>query len=392
MGRKIVRSLFSPSTVARCDSATALPDSAVAFSDEWFPAQQGLTDRTSLLIRDLPTGEKLYFRVRAVNIAGASAAATLGQPVTIREIVQRPRICLPRSLRQKVMKVVGEPVNFMIPFQGKPRPVVTWLKDEQPLNLKSITIRNSDTDTIFFIRKAERTHSGSYQLQVQIENTKDTASIHIQVIDKPGPPVNVKIGEVWGVNVALSWLPPKDNGNCEVTGYTVQKADKKTMEWFTVYEHYRRAQCSVSELVVGNEYFFRVFTENMCGLSDEACLSKDSVYIQKPGTEYKPPSYKQHDFTEPPKFTRPLINRSVICGYNTTLSCALRGSPKPKVIWYKNQIDLSADPRYRMFSNQGVLTLEIRKPCSIDAGIYSCQATNLLGEAKSDCRLEVRVS
>ncbi|XP_041053921.1 myosin-binding protein C, cardiac-type isoform X2 [Carcharodon carcharias] len=360
-------------------------------SDEWLPAQEGLIDCNSLLICDLPTGEKLRFRVRAFNMAGMSGAASLPQPVTIRELVQRPRICLPRSLRQKVVKVVGETVNIMIPFQGKPRPIITWLKDEQPLDSKNITIRNSDTDTIFFIRKAERQHSGSYQLQIQIENTKDTASIYIQVIDKPGPPVQVKVDEVWGLNVALSWQPPKDDGNCEITGYTIQKADKKTMEWFTVYEHCRRAQCSVSELVVGNEYFFRVFTENICGLSEEASQSKDSVYIQKPGIQYKPPSYKQHDFTEPPRFTRPLMNRSVICGYNATLSCALRGSPKPKVMWYKNQADLSGDPRYRMFSNQGVLSLEIRKPSPVDAGIYSCQATNPLGEAKSECRLEVRV-
>lgn len=35
--------------------------------------------------------------------------------------------------------------------------------------------------------------------------------------------------DVWGFNVALEWKPPKDNGNSEITGYTIQKADKKTM-------------------------------------------------------------------------------------------------------------------------------------------------------------------
>ncbi|XP_048463230.1 myosin-binding protein C, cardiac-type [Rhincodon typus] len=360
-------------------------------SNDWLPAQQGLTDRNSILIRDLPTGERMHFRVRAINMAGPSAAASLSQAVTIREIVQQPRICLPRNLRQKVLKVVGETVNLMIAFQGKPRPEVSWLKDGQPLNLQNITVRNSDSDTILFIRSAERGHSGIYQLKVEVESAQDTASIHIQVIDRPGPPVAVKIREVWGLNVALSWLPPKDDGNCEITGYTIQKADKKTMEWFVVYERCRRTECSVSELVMGNEYFFRVFTENLCGLSKEAAQSKDSVYIQKPGRQYKPPSYKEPDFTEPPKFTRPLIDRSVICGYNATLSCALRGTPKPKVVWCKNQLDLSGDPRYRMFSNQGVLTLEIRKPSPFDAGIYSCLASNPLGEARSDCKLEVRV-
>lgn len=44
----------------------------------------------------------------------------------------------------------------------------------------------------------------------------------------PGPPASVKIADTWGFNVALEWSPPSDNGNTEITGYTVQKADKKT--------------------------------------------------------------------------------------------------------------------------------------------------------------------
>lgn len=44
----------------------------------------------------------------------------------------------------------------------------------------------------------------------------------------PGPPASVKIVDTWGFNVALEWTPPTDNGNTEITGYTVQKADKKT--------------------------------------------------------------------------------------------------------------------------------------------------------------------
>lgn len=35
--------------------------------------------------------------------------------------------------------------------------------------------------------------------------------------------------EVWGTNALVEWQPPKDNGNSEITGYFVQKADKKTM-------------------------------------------------------------------------------------------------------------------------------------------------------------------
>lgn len=37
------------------------------------------------------------------------------------------------------------------------------------------------------------------------------------------------VKEVWGTNALVEWQPPKDDGNSEVTGYFVQKADKKTM-------------------------------------------------------------------------------------------------------------------------------------------------------------------
>ncbi|XP_069479215.1 myosin-binding protein C, cardiac-type [Ambystoma mexicanum] len=360
-------------------------------SSEWVAAHPDLIDRNSLVIKDLTTGDKLHFRVRAQNIAGLSVPSLLKEAITIREIMQRPKIWLPRFLRQKLLKKVGETVNIVIPFQGKPRPQVTWTKDGAPIDPKQVGIRNSDTDTILFIRKAERENSGQYSVHVQIENMDDQANITIQVVDKPGPPQNVKIVEVWGFNVALEWEPPKDDGNCEIAGYTIQKADKKTMEWFTVYEHYRRTNCVVSDLIMGNEYFFRVFTGNMCGLSENPATTKKSAYIQKTGVDYKPPNYKDADFAEAPKFTHPLVSRSVIAGYNATLSCSVRGTPKPKIFWSKNKIDLSGEAKFRMFSKQGVVTLEIRKPSPFDGGVYVCRAVNDHGEAEVQCRLEVRM-
>lgn len=56
----------------------------------------------------------------------------------------------------------------------------------------------------------------------------------------------------------------------------------------------------------------------------------------------------------------------------------------------KNKIAIIDDPRYRMFSNQGVCTLEIRKPSPYDGGMYTCKAINDLGEAQVDCKLEVK--
>ncbi|XP_069804870.1 myosin-binding protein C, fast-type-like [Dendropsophus ebraccatus] len=358
---------------------------------EWTAANTDLVERCGYTVKDLPTGEKIEFRVIAVNIAGKSEPTSLSQPVTIREIVQQPKIRLPRHLRQTYIRRVGQQVNLVIPFQGKPRPKVTWNKEGKPLDTKQVNIRTSEVDTILFIRSAERGHSGKYGLTVQIENMEDTANINIQIVEKPGPPQAVNVKEVWGFNALLEWLPPKDNGNSEITGYTVQKADKKTMEWFTVFEHNRKTQCTISDLIMGNDYYFRVYSENICGLSESPTVSKNTAVIQKTGIVFKPHDYKERDFSSAPKFLTPLVDRTVVAGYSTALNCAVRGHPKPKVIWMKNKMEIRDDPKFIMKHNQGVLTLSIRKPSPFDGGTYTCKAVNELGEAQVDCKLEVRV-
>uniref|UniRef100_A0A8C2UAM1 Myosin-binding protein C, slow-type n=1 Tax=Coturnix japonica TaxID=93934 RepID=A0A8C2UAM1_COTJA len=351
-------------------------------TDEWIVANPELTDKTKFTINGLPTGSKILVRVKAVNAAGESEPRYHPQPILVKEVIEPPKIRLPRHLKQTYTRRVGETVNLVIPFQGRPRAKVSWQKNGSPIDKNQINIRNTENDTIIFIRKAERSHSGEYDMKVEVENLVDKATIDIQIVDRPGPPEVVTIEDVWGENVNLSWKPPKDDGNAAITGYTIQKADKKSMEWFTVIEHYHRTSATINELVIGNEYYFRVFAENMCGLSEDATMTKESALIAKDGKVYKYPIYDDFDFTERPLFTQPLVNTFAVAGYNATLNCSVRGNPKPKITWLKNKVAIMNDPRYRMFGNQGVCTLEIRKPSPFDGGTYTCRAVNELGEAE----------
>uniref|UniRef100_A0A8C1IIL5 Myosin binding protein C, fast type b n=1 Tax=Cyprinus carpio TaxID=7962 RepID=A0A8C1IIL5_CYPCA len=259
---------------------------------EWHPANTDLIERQSYVVRNLPTGEKMDFRVVAVNMAGRSPPALLGQPVTVREIMGE--------------EILGRRTRVF--FQGKPRPVATWLKDGQPVDEKKVGIRNSNIDSILFIRSAEREHSGKYTLSLKIENMEDSANIDIRIVDKPGPPTQVHVTDVWGFNAALDKQSP----------------------------------------------------------------------------------YKEKDMTCAPKFTAPLVDRSVTIGYSTAISCAVRGFPKPKIIWMKNKMIIDDNPKFLMQNNQGVLTLNIRKPSTFDSGKYSCKAVNELGEDEVECKLEIR--
>lgn len=62
---------------------------------------------------------------------------------------------------------------------------MTWTKEGQPLNLKEVAVRTSDRDSVFFIRKAERKHSGKYEISVKIlDELEDKATIDLRVIGK----------------------------------------------------------------------------------------------------------------------------------------------------------------------------------------------------------------
>uniref|UniRef100_A0A674HCB9 Myosin binding protein C, fast type n=1 Tax=Taeniopygia guttata TaxID=59729 RepID=A0A674HCB9_TAEGU len=239
----------------------------------WTPANTELVERCGLTVRGLPTGEKLLFRVVGVNIAGRSPPATMAQPVTIREIVERPKIRLPRHLRQTYVRKVGEQVNLVIPFQGKPRPQVTWTKEGGALG-EDVHVRTSDRDTVFFIRAAARGHSGRYGLSVRIEGMEDTAEMRLRIVERPGPPRKVQVKEVWGFNALVEWEPPRTTATPKSPATPSMKADKRTMVRVVhVYEHNRPLRCTASELVMGNEYLFKVFSENLCGLSEKPGLS-----------------------------------------------------------------------------------------------------------------------
>uniref|UniRef100_A0A3Q3JWK9 Myosin-binding protein H n=1 Tax=Monopterus albus TaxID=43700 RepID=A0A3Q3JWK9_MONAL len=357
-------------------------------ASDWVVANKELNPANCYCIKNLTAGDLLHVRVVAVNPGGRSEPSTLAEPVPIREIVDRPKIRMPRILRSCCVKQVGEQINLVIPFLGKPKPVVSWLKDGQSLDTKRVNIRTSNTDSIIFIRTAQRDDSGVYEITVKVDSFEDKATFTLQIL--PGPPASVKLVDIWGFNAALEWTLPKDNGNTSITGYTVQKADRKTGEWFTVLEHHHRLTATISDLVMGNSYSFRVFAENQVGISKTSTVTKEVATIHKRGIVYKPPEYQEHDFSEAPKFTTPLNDRAATVGYTTKLLCSVQELMQPKIEWLKNQMIIGDDPKFRQISSQGICSLEIRKPCSFDGGVYTCRAKNAQGEATVSCKLEVK--
>lgn len=55
--------------------------------DQWVQANEEPVAKNQYRVKGLPVGEKMLFRVVAVNVAGRSPPAILSQAVTIREIM-----------------------------------------------------------------------------------------------------------------------------------------------------------------------------------------------------------------------------------------------------------------------------------------------------------------
>ncbi|KAG7216849.1 hypothetical protein INR49_001503 [Caranx melampygus] len=93
-----------------------------------------------------------------------------------------------------------------------------------------------------------------------------------------------------------------------------------------------------------------------------------------------------------PDFLIPLRPHTVWEGMTVKLSCTVQGCPPPKVTWYKDgaPLRLSDQPwNYSLQDKFGLISLEIRRCSTDDAGEYKAVAKSHLGEAMTFATLVV---
>ena len=91
----------------------------------------------------------------------------------------------------------------------------------------------------------------------------------------PNAPENIEIVKVSGSAVTLKWKKPRSDGGSSVTGYHVECKDVNSVNWikankFPILD--TRFKCSSVEN--GLSYEFRVFAENLAGLSPSSAVSR----------------------------------------------------------------------------------------------------------------------
>uniref|UniRef100_A0A3Q3GLJ2 Titin n=1 Tax=Labrus bergylta TaxID=56723 RepID=A0A3Q3GLJ2_9LABR len=237
----------------------------------------------------LATGEEYSFRVFAVNDKGRSDAKPLANPVVVKDITMAPTIKL---VFNTYSVKAGDDLKIDIPFKGRPDPEVSWKKDGNALKQTTrVNVLTSKTSSKIFIKDATKEDVGKYEITLTNSVGTKTAEVSVVILDKPGPPSNIKFDEVSADFMSLSWDAPSYDGGCQINNYVVEKRDTTTTTWQIVSATVARTSIKVSRLIQGNaEYFFRVKAENIAGFSDAKemvtpVLLKDQlVYVRAAST------------------------------------------------------------------------------------------------------------
>ncbi|MGH0114469.1 UNVERIFIED_CONTAM: hypothetical protein FKN15_017769 [Acipenser sinensis] len=90
----------------------------------------------------------------------------------------------------------------------------------------------------------------------------------------------------------------------------------------------------------------------------------------------------EYPYKTAPLFIRKMKNAAVGTGCDIRLKVTVAGDPQPALYWYHNERQLAMD-------NQEYGGLWIRDCKLSDAGLYTCIATNPLGEARTSGVLAV---
>ncbi|KAI3371505.1 hypothetical protein L3Q82_024091 [Scortum barcoo] len=385
---------------------------------EWMKVTKIPIAGTAFNVGGLQERMKYHFRIRAINEGGVGESIELlegilampppgnvtafstffiflclvfGYIFFILSYTVAPRFDLQGKLKKQMVIRAGAALCLHLSFTASPPVAVTWFKDGVTTSGREV-ITKSKTHSQFLISSSQRSDSGVYCVHLKNDYGEAHYDVNVRVTDFPRPPKNLHLYEEVPGTVTLQWdhTPDLADDN-EGAHYVILKRDASTTSWFTVAECVFSSKYTITGLLPGRKYYFRVIAQNSIGDSDPLD-SKEPLIIAKEKEcisrlllkEYAAPPRQVK-----PTFLLPLKNHAVRRGHDCTMSCAYQGMPTPQACWYKGDSKISDSPRFWQSTANGVCTLVIPTCGAKDGGEYTLVLENPLGKAKCSCNLVI---
>uniref|UniRef100_A0A663DYE3 Titin n=1 Tax=Aquila chrysaetos chrysaetos TaxID=223781 RepID=A0A663DYE3_AQUCH len=291
----------------------------------------------------------------------------------------------------RVLDTPGAPQDLKIKEVTKSSVTLTW---EPPLIDGGSKIKNYIVEKRESTRKAYSTVNANchkttwkvdslqegcnYYFRVLAENEYGIGlpvetSESVKVSERPLPPGKITLLDVTRNSVSLSWEKPEHDGGSRILGYIVEMQSKGSEKWSTCAT-VKVTEATITGLIQGEEYTFRVSAQNEKGISDPRQLGIPVI---------------AKDLVIPPAFKLLFTTFSVLAGEDLKVDVPFVGRPKPAVFWHKDNVALKQTTRVNAESSENNTVLTIKEACREDVGNYLVKLTNSAGEATETLNIVV---
>ncbi|XP_015995894.2 neurofascin isoform X5 [Rousettus aegyptiacus] len=286
--------------------------------------------------------------------------------LTIRGVAERtPSFMYPQGTASSQMVLRGMDLLLECIASGVPTPDIAWYKKGG--DLPSDKAKFENFNKALRITNISEEDSGEYFCLAsnKMGSIRHTIS------------VRVKAAPYWLDEPQNLILAPGEDGRlvCRANGNP-----KPTVQWMVNGEPLQSAPPNPNREVAGDTIIFR-----------DTQVSSRAVYQCNTSNEhgYLLANAFVSVLDVPPRMLSPWNQLIRVILYNRTrLDCPFFGSPIPTLRWFKNGQGSNLDGgNYHVYENGSLEIKMIRKE---DQGIYTCVATNILGKAENQVRLEVK--
>uniref|UniRef100_A0A8D0DY14 Titin n=1 Tax=Salvator merianae TaxID=96440 RepID=A0A8D0DY14_SALMN len=306
----------------------------------------------------------------------------------VTKLIQGNEIMVDAKFKDTLILKAGEVFRLEADVAGRPPPTMAWTKEGKELeDTAKLEIKIADFSTVLINKDSTRRDGGAYTLTASNPGGFAKHIFNVKVLDRPGPPegpLNVSevtsekcaserplppgkitLLDVTRNSVSLSWEKPEHDGGSRILGYIVEMQSKGSDRWATCAT-VKATEATITGLIQGEEYSFRVSAQNEKGISDPRQLSVPVI---------------AKDLVIPPAFKLLFTTFSVLAGEDLKVDVPFVGRPKPTVEWFKDNVPLKQTTRVNEENTASNTLLTIKEACRDDVGKYLVKLSNSAGEA-----------
>ncbi|XP_032664587.1 neuroglian isoform X2 [Odontomachus brunneus] len=304
---------------------------------------------TSVFRNEYKLGNKIILNVLST---GASASQNKHQPT--RQYVSR----------KNEVALRGKTIELFCIFGGTPLPQIIWSKNgERIITNDRVTQGNYGKSLV--IKHVNFDDQSTYSCEASNGvGTAQSYSINLQVMAIPYFTLEPEIVNAAEDEVAVI--------RCEASGVPVPE-----IKWIYNGKPLSEAPPNNRRKLTSNSITIERLMKNDTG--NYGCNATNSL-----GYVYK--DVYINVLALEPEITQPPMDMNTVDGKTIQITCRVFGAPKPEVKWVKNGQELTGG-RYKTLDSGD---LQIESVTFLDAGTYTCHASNKLGTADASADLSVK--